>query len=73
VTLLYVRYSDEDHPGGRVEWWGERLLVGYIQRFSMTKAGEAITPLMPEWVSICTGALKLVAASSAGHVSGVAA
>jgi len=73
VTLLYVRYSDADHPGGSVEWWGERLLVGYIQRFSMTKAGEAITPLMPEWVSICTGALKLVAASSAGHVSGVAA
>ncbi len=73
VTLLYVRYSDADHPGGSVEWWGERLLVGYIQRFSMTMAGEAITPLMPEWVSICSQALKLIADASAKHVSDVAA
>ncbi len=73
VTLLYVRYSDAEHPGGSVEWGGERLLVGYIQRFSMTMAGEAITPLMPEWVSICTGALKLVAEAAPGAISGVAA
>jgi tetratricopeptide (TPR) repeat protein len=73
VTLLYVRLSDAEHPGGSVAWWGERLLVGYIERFSMTSGGEAITPLMPEWVSICTGALKLVAEASASQVSGVAA
>ncbi len=59
VTLLYVRYSDETHPGGTVEWWGERLLVGYIQRFSMTMDGQARTPLMAEWVSICSGALEM--------------
>jgi len=63
VTLLYVRTSDADHPGGSVEWWGERLLVGYIERFSMTEAGEAVAPLMPEWTSICAGALRLVQAS----------
>jgi tetratricopeptide (TPR) repeat protein len=63
VTLLYVRTSDAEHPGGSVEWWGERLLVGYIERFSMTDAGEAVTPLMAEWTSICAGALRLAAAA----------
>jgi tetratricopeptide (TPR) repeat protein len=66
VTLLYVRSSDAEHPGGSVEWWGNRLLVGYISHFSMTDAGEAVTPLMGEWTSICTGALALVQAA-AGH------
>jgi tetratricopeptide (TPR) repeat protein len=66
VTLLYVRTSDAEHPGGSVEWWGNRLLVGYISHFSMTDAGEAVTPLMGEWTSICTGALALVQAA-AGH------
>jgi tetratricopeptide (TPR) repeat protein len=59
ATLLYVRYSDEAHAGGTVEWWGERLLVGYIQRFSMTMDGQARTPLMAEWVSICSNALEM--------------
>jgi tetratricopeptide (TPR) repeat protein len=70
VTLLYVRSSDAEHPGGSVEWWGDRLLVGYIQRFSMTDAGEAVTPLMAEWTSICAGALRLVRAAAAASPDG---
>lgn len=70
VVLLYVRYADAEHPPGHVEWWAKDLLIGYITRFSMSMTGEPLPPLLDEWVSICTGALRLRDAAEATDLDG---
>lgn len=57
-TLLYVRYADAAHPNGTVETVGPGLMIGYIDRFSMSAAGEQLGPATASWVPICQAAYR---------------
>jgi len=59
-TLLYVRYEDAGHPNGTVELAGPGLLVGYIDRFKMSRTGElSASPPTASWLKICQNAWEL--------------
>jgi len=58
-TLLYVRLQDTAHPSGTVELVEDRLIIGYIDRFNLSQAGEHLTPSMAAWDTICSEAYEL--------------
>jgi hypothetical protein len=59
-TLLYVRHEDAGHPNGTVALAGPGLLVGYIDRFKVSRSGEisASSPTA-SWLQICKNAWEL--------------
>ena len=63
-TLLWVELADAEHPPGSVEWAGEALLKGYIDRFA---PGEDAHDLSLQcWVDVCQRALSAVSAKLPG-------
>jgi hypothetical protein len=58
-TLLYVRYSDAEHPNGTVEVEAPGLLIGYIDRFAVGPSGETLGPNTDSWVDICQKAYQI--------------
>jgi tetratricopeptide (TPR) repeat protein len=59
-TLLYVRYQDDAHRNGTIEWARPGLLVGYIDRFKQLPNGElAAAPASASWTAICKNAFAL--------------
>ena len=59
-TLLYVRYADAEHPNGLVELAAPGLIIGYIDRFKMSRTGElSAAPPTASWLRICQNAWEL--------------
>lgn len=56
-ALLFVRPADDRHPPGAVEVLQERLLVGYVDRFTRFGAGEL--PPYETWRRLCETTLRL--------------
>jgi hypothetical protein len=56
-TLLYVRFQDDAHPNGTVEWGAPGLLIGYIDRFKISPTGQlAANPPSASWMAVCKNA-----------------
>ena len=56
-TLLWLELADATHPAGTVEWLGEGLLKGYMDRFA---PGEDAHDLSLDcWVAVCREAYRL--------------
>lgn len=64
-ALLYVRYSDADHAAGTVEVSEPGLLIGYIEHFSMSAAGQPLELALHTWAEICRRAHRLWSQASA--------
>ena len=58
-TLLYVRYNDESHADGDVEWLRPGLLVGHVDRFITARDGTVGPPITQTWARICRNAYRL--------------
>jgi tetratricopeptide (TPR) repeat protein len=59
-TLLYIRYEDQEHRSGCVNWEREGLLVGYIDHFSHTPdTDKYIGSADDSLLLICTAAYTL--------------
>jgi tetratricopeptide (TPR) repeat protein len=58
-TMLYVRYADAAHPDGMVVAVRPGLLVGYIDHFQMSRAGEVGAVVTHSWRAICYAAYQL--------------
>jgi tetratricopeptide (TPR) repeat protein len=59
-TLLYVRYEDADHPNGTVEMVRPGLMIGYIDRFKISRTGQlSAAPPTGSWLEICRNAYAL--------------
>jgi hypothetical protein len=58
-TLLYVRYADADHRGGTVEAVKPGLMIGYMEKFIMSRSGELTGSVTPAWVALCKEAWRL--------------
>lgn len=56
ATLLYIRYSDEAHPCGSVEWRGPGLLVGYIDHFAFSPTNEKLEFPEEQFLTLCSRA-----------------
>lgn len=59
ATLLYVRYSDADHPDGTVERVKPGLLVGYLDHFTVTADEKMLTMPVESWGQVCERAYAL--------------
>jgi hypothetical protein len=58
-TLLYVQRALPDKPHGTVELIKPGLLMGYIDRFSVSATGENLGQATESWAPICRRALEL--------------
>jgi tetratricopeptide (TPR) repeat protein len=59
-TLLYVRYEDAEHPNGTVELVRPGLMIGYIDRFKMSRTNElSAAPPTASWLQICRNASEI--------------
>ena len=59
-TLLYVRYEDEAHPNGTVELVRPGLMVGYMDRFKISRTNElSASPPSASWLTVCRAAYAL--------------
>jgi hypothetical protein len=59
-TLLYVRYEDADHPNGTVEVVKPGLMVGYMDRFKISRTGQlSAAPPTASWIAVCRNAYAL--------------
>ena len=59
-TLLYVRRADAQHQDGAVELAGPGLLVGSMDRFKVSPAGEvSASPPTASWLTLCRNAWDL--------------
>ena len=58
-TLLYVRYADESHPNGSVEWARPGLLIGNIDQFAFSRSMERLGASTRSWLEICRNAHSL--------------
>lgn len=59
-TLLYVRYEDAEHPNGTVELVKPGLMIGYIDRFKMSRTGElSAAPPTASWLKACQNAFDI--------------
>ena len=56
TTLLWVSLADEAHPPGAVEWLGEYLLAGWIDRFAPENNPQASSAV---WLTLCREAYRL--------------
>jgi tetratricopeptide (TPR) repeat protein len=66
-VLLYVGYSDADHPEGTVEVVRPGLMIGYIDRFQVSRIGEFGSPVPGAWLKICAAAYALRDKAMAGQ------
>jgi tetratricopeptide (TPR) repeat protein len=58
--LLYARYEDAAHPNGTVELVRPGLVIGYMDRFKMSAAGELYAaPPTSSWLAVCKSAYAL--------------
>jgi len=59
-TLLYVRYASAAHPPGTVSLAAPGLLVGYMEKFKVSRTGqlEAVPPT-DAWMAVCRAAYAL--------------
>jgi tetratricopeptide (TPR) repeat protein len=59
-TLLYVRLDDDTHPNGTVEAVRPGLLVGYMDRFKLSRTNQlSSAPPTSSWLAICRNAYSL--------------
>jgi predicted Zn-dependent protease len=58
-TLLYARPADDAHPPGQVELLQPGLMIGYIDRFTLSEAGEQLGANTESWAAICRNAYAL--------------
>jgi tetratricopeptide (TPR) repeat protein len=59
-TLFYVRYEDEAHPNGTVQAVKPGLLVGYMDRFKMSRTDQlSSAPPTASWLAVCRNAYAL--------------
>jgi hypothetical protein len=59
-TLFYVRYEDETHPNGTVEAVRPGLLVGYMDRFKLSRTNQlSSAPPTASWLAVCRNAYSL--------------
>jgi tetratricopeptide (TPR) repeat protein len=59
-TLLYVRYEDDAHPNGTVEAVRPGLLVGYMDRFKLSRTGDlSSAPPTASWLAVCRNAYAM--------------
>ncbi|WP_158932943.1 hypothetical protein [Acidisphaera sp. S103] len=59
-TLFYVRYADDGHPNGTVEAVKPGLLVGYIDRFKLSRSNQlSSAPPISSWLAICRKAYSV--------------
>ena len=59
-TLLYVRYADETHPPGTVELSAPGLMIGYMEKFKVSRSGQLdAVPPTDAWMTVCRGAYAL--------------
>jgi tetratricopeptide (TPR) repeat protein len=71
-TLLYVRRETPDHPAGTATLVKDGLIIGYIDHFTVTPAGEPLPPSLPAWISICRQAWHLHTASLSEQIDALA-
>jgi hypothetical protein len=66
TTLFYVRYEDSAHPNGTVEAVKPGLLVGYMDRFKMSRTDQlSSAPPTASWLAVCRNAYTLWRAAAA--------
>ncbi|MGD0109579.1 MAG: hypothetical protein ABSC06_36960, partial [Rhodopila sp.] len=59
-TLLYVRYEDDEHLNGTVEAVKPGLLLGYMDRFKMSRTNQLWSaPPTASWLTLCRNAYAL--------------
>jgi hypothetical protein len=59
-TLLYVRYEDDAHSNGTVEVVRPGLLVGYMDRFKLSRTDHlSSAPPTASWLAVCRNAYAL--------------
>ena len=69
--LLWLELADAAHPAGTVEWVGEGLLKGYMDRFA---PGENAHDLSLDcWLAVCREAYRLWRDDKTSQVSAAAA
>lgn len=60
ATLFYVRYEDDTHPNGTVEAVKPGLLVGYMDRFKLSRTNQlSSAPPTSSWLAVCRNAYAL--------------
>jgi tetratricopeptide (TPR) repeat protein len=65
-TLLYVRYETDENPNGTVEAVREGLLVGYMDRFKLSRTDQlSSAPPTSSWLAVCRNAYALWRAGAA--------
>jgi hypothetical protein len=58
--LLYVRYEDEAHPNGTVEVERPGLMIGYMDRFKLSRTDHlSAAPPTASWLTVCRNAYAL--------------
>ena len=64
-TLLYVQLADAGHLNGSVRIAADGLLIGYMDRFKVSPAGQlSSAPPTASWLRLCKEALRTVAKRS---------
>jgi hypothetical protein len=59
-TLFYVRYEDDAYPSGTVYALRPGLLVGYMDRFKMSRTNQlSSAPPTSSWLSVCRNAYAM--------------
>jgi hypothetical protein len=59
-TLLYVRYEDAAHPNGTVEVVKPGLMIGYMDRFKISRTDQlSAAPPTASWIAVCRTAYAL--------------
>lgn len=59
-TLLFVRHEDADHPNGTVVALRPGLLIGYLDRFRLSRDGSwTLSPAVASWQAVCRAAYRL--------------
>jgi hypothetical protein len=65
-TLFYVRYETDANPNGSVEAVREGLLVGYMDRFKLSRTNQlSSAPPTSSWLAVCRNAYALWRAGAA--------
>ncbi len=67
-TLLYVRYEDAAHPNGTVEAVRPGLMIGYMDRFKISRSEQlSSAPATASWLAVCRNAYALWRAADGGR------
>ncbi len=60
-VLFYIRYATSEKPPGTIEWAGDGLLSGYIERFEFDREGRYIGAVNEAWLTLCQRAIERIA------------